>query len=42
MFQKGPLAAWKTMLLPAAVVFAVLGLVVTWDAYRRWLVTDFD
>jgi hypothetical protein len=21
---------------------AVLGLVLAWDAYRRWLVTDFD
>jgi len=26
----------------AAAIFAVLGLILTWDAYRRWLVTDFD
>ncbi len=23
-------------------ILALLGLLITWDAYRRWLVTDFD
>jgi hypothetical protein len=35
-----PVAAW--IVLVVAAIFAVLGLVLTWDAYRRWLVTDFD
>ena len=30
------------VVLVVAAIFAVLGLIVTWDAYRRWLVTDFD
>jgi len=29
-------------LIWVATVIAVLGLLITWDAYRRWLVTDFD
>jgi len=32
---------WPIVLLVAA-IFAVLGLILTWDAYRRWLATDFD
>jgi hypothetical protein len=30
------------VVLLVAAIFAVLGLVLTWDGYRRWLVTDFD
>jgi hypothetical protein len=26
----------------AAAILAVLGLIATWDAFRRWLTTDFD
>lgn len=40
--EPGPLSSWQPMFLLVAVIVAVLGLVVTWDAYRRWLVTDFD
>ena len=32
----------RSVVLPAAAIFAVLGLILTWHAYRRWLVTDFD
>jgi hypothetical protein len=32
----------QPVVLCTAAAFAVLGLVVTWDAYRRWLVTDID
>ena len=28
--------------LGVTAIFAVFGLILTWDAYRRWLVTDFD
>lgn len=40
--ELGPLSSeWPVVLLLAA-IFAVFGLVLTWDAYRRWLVADFD
>jgi len=40
--ELGPASSeWPIVLLLAA-IFAVLGLVLTWDAYRRWLVADFD
>ena len=34
-------SAVRILLFVAAIV-AVLGLIATWDAYRRWLTTDFD
>jgi hypothetical protein len=34
--------SWRPIVFFVAAIFAVLGLVLTWDAYRRWLVTDFD
>ena len=40
--ELGPASSeWPIVLLVAA-FFAVLGLFLTWHAYRRWLVTDFD
>jgi hypothetical protein len=38
----GPLDSWRYIALPVAGIVAVLGLLITGDAYRRWLVTDFD
>ena len=40
--ELGPASSeWPIVLLVAA-IFAVLGLILTWHAYRRWLVADFD
>ena len=33
---------WPHGVIWLAGIIAVLGLLITWDAYRRWLVTDFD
>ena len=38
----GPLDIWRYSALPVAGIIAVFGLLLTWDAYRRWLVADFD
>ena len=38
----GPLDPWRYSALPVAGIIAVFGLLLTWDAYRRWLVADFD
>ena len=38
----GPARAAQPVVLSVAAIFAILGLILTWDAYRRWLVTDFD
>ena len=42
LFQQGPLSTWQPFLLPAAGVFAAIGLLLVWDAYRRWMVADLD
>jgi hypothetical protein len=42
LFHDGPLSAWQPLLLPAVLVFAAIGVILTCDAYRRWLRTDFD
>jgi hypothetical protein len=38
----GPLDIWKYSALPLAGIIGVFGLLLTYDAYRRWLVADFD
>ena len=38
----GPLDPWRYSALPVAGIMALLGLLITWDAHRRWLVADFD
>jgi hypothetical protein len=38
----GPLDTWKYSALLVAGIIAVFGLLLTYDAYRRWLRTDFD
>jgi hypothetical protein len=38
----GPLDIWRYSALPVAGMIAVFGLLITFDAYRRWLVTDLD
>ena len=38
----GPLDIWRYSALPVAGIVALLGLLITYDAYRRWLVADFD
>jgi len=42
MTEQGPLSSWRHVMLWAAGGFAAMGLLLTWDAYRRWLKTDFD
>ncbi len=37
----GP-APFRSFELPTAGLFAIFGAMLTYDAYRRWLVTDFD
>jgi hypothetical protein len=37
-----PLYEWQSFLPAIGAVFAALGLLLTWRAYRRWLVTDLD
>ena len=32
----------RSVVLIVVAIFAVLGLILTWDAYRRWLVADID
>jgi len=39
--EQGQTDSWR-VLFWAAGGFAVMGLLLAWDAYRRWLVTDFD
>ncbi|MHB1035662.1 MAG: hypothetical protein ACYC35_12225 [Pirellulales bacterium] len=38
----GRLTPWRHIALPLAGIVALFGLLLTYDAYRRWLVTDFD
>jgi hypothetical protein len=33
---------WQSFQLPVAVLFAIFGVLLTYDAYRRWLVADVD
>jgi hypothetical protein len=40
--EMGPDGVAKLIVLMAAAILAVIGLALTWSAYRRWLVTDFD
>jgi hypothetical protein len=37
-----PLSEWTWVSLPVAGAIGMAGLFLTWRAYRRWLVTDFD
>ena len=37
-----PLSPWRSIALPSAGVVAIFGLLLTYDAYRRWLAADFD
>jgi hypothetical protein len=37
-----PLDQWRLILPSIGVLLAILGLLLTWRAYRRWLVTDID
>ncbi len=38
--ETGPLSPWRYMALPLAGIAAALGLLLTYDAYRRWLAAD--
>ncbi len=38
----GPMSAWRNVALPLAGTLAAIGLLITFDAYRRWLVADVD
>jgi hypothetical protein len=40
--EKGPMASWRNVMLLVPALFAVFGLLLTWDAYRRWLKTDIE
>ena len=37
-----PLKEWQPILLPIGAILAIFGLLLTWSAYRRWLVADLD
>ena len=44
LLQESPIMEFSPMALPVAVaaIFGLLGVLLTWHAYRRWLVTDLD
>lgn len=38
----GPLSQWRFLAFPIAGVIAIFGVLLTIDAYRRWLTADID
>jgi hypothetical protein len=42
MAADSPLKTSRAIVLGVAAVFALLGVLLAWHAYRRWLATDFD